>query len=185
MKVGHEPQPSLAVNSTVAARPGVIRRTVSPIDAGCAGRLTVVGVVSTMVMGEVATSKVALVSLVINSDWSWLLPWAQPASRAVIVVCSVPPLGATCTSTFGRGYGVAVGVIDGVSVRVGVRVRVGVSVRVDVSDDVGVAEGGPPGVEVAVEVVGPHGRLGLMQVGIPPPPMRIKSTLAIAAGPED
>src|SRR5689334_13231148 len=85
--VGQAPQPSDTVSSTVAAWPAVRRRTVRVIVAGCAGRGTTLGVVLTVVTGEVATSTVALVRRVKVSDCNWLFA-AQPASRAVIVVRS-------------------------------------------------------------------------------------------------
>jgi hypothetical protein len=49
-----------------------------------------------------------------------LFPFAQAASRARIVVCSVFALGVTCTPTFGCGYGVGVEVDEAIGVGVGV-----------------------------------------------------------------
>jgi hypothetical protein len=66
-KVGQSPQPSVTVSSTVAASPAAICRTVRSIDAGRLGKLTVAGVVLTVVTGEVATSTVAFASRV---NWS-------------------------------------------------------------------------------------------------------------------
>jgi hypothetical protein len=153
ISVGQLPQPSVTVSCTVAACPAVTRCTVSPIDAGCPGKITVVGVL-TAVTGEVATCTVAFVSELNCSETSWLFPFAQAASRAVIVVCSVPPPGATCTPTAGsgKGVGVIVGVFVGGSVFVAVGVRVAVAVLVGVFVGVGVRVGVAVFVDVLVGV---------------------------------
>src|SRR4051812_3834212 len=106
--------------------------------------------VPTGVTGAVPTSTVAFVSRVNCSANSWLLPCAQPASRAVIVALTVPALGTTRTPTSGLGN-----VVGGlVSVKVGgtVSVKVGVTVGVDVEVTVGVDVGVTVGVKVGVTV---------------------------------
>lgn len=149
MKLGQFPQPSITTISTVVGWPPITQCTVSWIEAGWPGNGTTVGVVCTVV-----TSTVALVSRVNSSARSWLLPWAQAASRAVILVCKAPSSGATCTLTFGGGYGV--GVSGDVWVgEAGRGVVVAVAVATLVARAVGVRVGGSVvtvAVTVAVEV---------------------------------
>src|SRR3954465_3349810 len=99
--VGQDPHPSVTVSSTVAAWPLVTRCTLSWIDGGWLGNGTSCGAALTVIIGTVTKSTVALVRRATWSACSWLLPPAQPASRAVSAACKLPAVGATCTPTSG------------------------------------------------------------------------------------